>query len=148
MKIEQKIALEAKMETEIKYPDPYKIIEESGVKEQDMEHQHRHWLVITNLEEDTGQDNYHEELEWEIEHSPECKYVALQYNEFDEGPWKQYECMVGQEILYNGVDGLEFVTGTGDGWRELEEGRYEIELWSSHDSFSGEWDGGLRFVDG
>lgn len=34
----------------------------------------RHWLIITNNNEDTGQDDYFENLEWEIEHSPDCPY--------------------------------------------------------------------------
>jgi hypothetical protein len=117
--------------------------------------QPRHWLIITNTTEDTGQDGYEEELEWEIEHSPDCPREAVFYraNEtlnFEEEIVDHMRCAVGQEIEHNGIDGLEFVTGTGEGWRELEPGRYEIEYWSqrypSTPNGPEEWDGGLRFV--
>jgi hypothetical protein len=109
----------------------------------------KHWLIITNNNEDVGQDDYEEDLEWMIEHSPDCPYEVYKWE--DGNTHKEYKCLVGSETDHNGVDGLEFITGTGDGWRELEPGRYEIEAWSEYHpptpNGGGEWDGGLRFVD-
>ena len=118
--------------------------------------QPRHWLIIRNNNEDKEQDDYFEDLEWEIEHSPDCPYEIVTYppeqsltgkTEVD----KHYTCAVGFEVDMAGVDSLEFVTGTGDGWKELEPGRYEIRFWSQHSPSTPlgpeEWDGGLEFVD-
>jgi hypothetical protein len=127
-----------------------------GLSKADKAVEPRHWLIITNANEDTGQDDYFEELEWEIEHSPECPRETIFYRANEtlghkEETVEHHTCRVGQEILHNGIDGLEFVTGTGEGWRELEPGRYEIEAWAEYSpptpNGGGEWDGGLRFVD-
>lgn len=128
-------------------PKDPRVIKTGGVQEP-KDKQHQHWLIITNNAEDTGQEGYYEDLEWEIEHSPQCPYEVMRYYDFGGGEQKHYLCRVGQEVMNIGIDGLEYVTGTGDGWTELEPGRYEIEAWSSGPSYpDGEWDGGLRFVD-
>jgi hypothetical protein len=103
----------------------------------------RHYLIITLVEEDTGQDGYVEELEWEIEHDPNCKFSVYDTTAFP--TVRHYECAVGEEIGNVGLDGLE------DDWQSLEPGRYEIEHWTegyyNHQDGTMEYDSGLNFVE-
>jgi hypothetical protein len=97
-----------------------------------------HYLIIT-VNEDDGSPNWQEEREWEIEHDPRCPS-----EKWDSGFGPdviQHTCLMGEEISHNGIDSLEV------DWTTLEAGRYEVEVWSSYDSFSREYDGGLRLLD-
>jgi hypothetical protein len=98
----------------------------------------KHYLIIRNLNEDVGQDDYYEELEWKIEHDPICP------KDDDWGGLMSYHtCAVGNEVMNVGLDGLE------PEWDTLEPGKYEIRAW--HEvvtSYGGtEYEGGLEIVD-
>ena len=118
------------------------------------EKQPRHWLIITNQNEDTGQDDYFEDLIWEVEHSPECPKEEDRCSRMSR-LISTVRSTITTPVMFPlrgscivGVDSLEFLTGTGDGWKELEPGRYEIRFWSEHQPLAPtmepeEWNGGL-----
>lgn len=91
-----------------------------------------HVLIIT-VNEDTGEDHYEEEREYEIIHNPECL---------------AQDCAVGWEVLHVGLDSLEDDNGLG--WQDLEPGRYLIKFWAEVTRTYGgeEYESGLSIVDG
>lgn len=110
-----------------------------------------HYLVITNHAVDEGQDDYFEELEWEIIHSPDCPKKAdpLVLDPIRDPihiptnfPPRRlsYLCPMGQEVLHAGLDTLDIE------WNKLEPGRYQIVQWGTRDERTGDYDGGIRLV--
>lgn len=111
-----------------------------------------HMLVITNAVEDVGQDDYFEELEWEVLHSIDCprQIVDLGDGGFNPSlmtthyhpisPQVEYQCPMGQEVLHAGLDSLNVP------WQDLEPGRYPIEQWGHYDQRTNDYDGGIRLV--
>lgn len=113
----------------------------------------KHYLKIVNHAEDYGQDDYHEELEWEIIHHPDCPQEIHrdEHNIHDPNAkievYSLYSCAVGNEVMHNGLDSFQASDLDGDlEWRSMEPGEYEIEAWSSGPDINGEYDGGLRLV--
>jgi hypothetical protein len=92
-----------------------------------------HWLVINEQGED-----------YDIEHESECQQIK-EFTGPDGLPIMGYNCLIGWMIRDGGLEMLD-----GD-WRELPEGRYEIEGWTQkYGAIPGfradEWDAGISLV--
>lgn len=116
-----------------------------------------HFLIIENLEEDLGQDDYQEELDWEIEHHPDCPHwlrndvLPHEREEISDAlvpVYSHYTCPVGHNTTEVGLDVLSDEEGKELDWRSLEPGRYPIEAWvvryPSTPNSPEEYDSGLR----
>jgi hypothetical protein len=106
-------------------------------KAKDVPDQYPHTLRIWNNEEDEGQEDYQEDLEWEVEHDPMCKVEEMNGYSF-------HVCPVGDQITDVGLDSLSDEEGNELDWRTLEPGEYPIEVWATGPDYNGEYDGGLR----
>lgn len=129
------------------YPNP---------KTADAPEQYPHYLRIVNHAEDYGQEDYKEDLEWEICHSAECEHEL--HNELEAmlpidssvriPMRKVYTCPVGYYEHSDGMYTLWDEEGNNIDWKTLEPGEYPIEAWGTHQPSTPnspeEWDGGLR----
>jgi hypothetical protein len=95
-----------------------------------------HALIVYNYAEDEGQEDYEEDLDYEIEHHPQCPHKMVKV------------CPVQRCLDAANLDDLSDENGNALDWRTLEPGRYSIEAWVSYspNTTSGyeDWDGGLR----
>lgn len=99
-----------------------------------------HMLRIVNHNEDIGQDDYYEDLEWTIMHPNECprRMTIANQNDVILPPYVQrvqsphggsqydalqiYECEMAIEIKRHGIDRLSTP------WIDLEPGDYKVQL--------------------
>jgi hypothetical protein len=128
-------------------------------KTADAPEQFPHALIVYNYAEDEGQEDYEEDLDYEIEHHPQCPHKMVKETLFmtDKGEdiskaveptYKQYDCPVQRCLDAANLDDLSDENGNALDWRTLEPGRYSIEAWSTYSpsttSSYEDWEGGLR----
>jgi hypothetical protein len=90
-----------------------------------------HLLRIVNHNEDVGQDNYFEDLDWSIGHHPNCPKRATRYTrelELDFSTDLIYECEMARELERHGIERLS------PPWTDLEPGEYQVVLEVSKES--------------
>jgi hypothetical protein len=130
------------------FPAPQSPIQTSNQRYADP---NRHRLIIENLNEDYGQDDYREELTWRIEHDLACEKKAMSMLHRDQLRYEQrfvrhgmvveeplsefgqqlvlYTCPLAQYIADKGrLDRYDGSTLPDISWQNLEEGRYELAL--------------------
>lgn len=97
-----------------------------------------HFLVVTDLGEG--------EFDYDVLHEEGCPRHLLYEGDKDlfggeHGPVWDWGCGVGQQVTWYGYDDL------ADDPRFKTEGTYPIGFWDSYDSFTGESEMWIEFVD-